>query len=190
MDGARSQKNVNPKIKIMKTTFKLNKQEIDNLISAMEQNAERAVMLELTLTNWLAEFDNTGMVQTPIGIVKMGENQYNKIIEKKRQKEFGMIKPTLTNPDVILEMPSRAKDGDMTERPSSLLFVKTFYYGSRIVKFFTSVTVKKEGMEVVVSNHIETRKGFVNDVKKSVLVYKNERLTSNSSDLSSTENQD
>ena len=92
-----------------------------------------AVTLELTLSNWLAEFNNTGLVQTPIGTVKMGENQYNKIIEKKRQKEFGMIKPTLTNPDVILEMPSRAKDGNITERPSSLLFVKTFFYGKRLI---------------------------------------------------------
>ena len=172
----------------MKTTLKLNKQEIDELILAMEQNAEMAVTLELTLSNWLAEFNNTGMVQTPIGTVKMGENQYNKIIEKKRQKEFGMIKPTLTSPDVILEMPSRAKDGNITERPSSLLFVKTFFYGNQVVKFFTSVTVRKEGMEVAISNHIETRKGFESDVKKSVLIYKNERLISNSSNVSLTEN--
>jgi len=172
----------------MKTTLKLNKQEIDELILAMEQNAEMAVNLELTLSNWLAEFNNTGLVQTPIGTVKMGENQYNKIIEKKRQKEFGMIKPTLTNPDVILEMPSRAKDGNITERPSSLLFVKTFYYGGQVIKFFTSVTVRKDGMEVVISNHVVTRKGFNSKIKKSVLAYKNERLISNSSKVRSTEN--
>jgi len=166
----------------MKKETNFSKQQIDKLVFAMEQNAENAPTLELTLTNWLSEFGENGMIQTPTGIVKMGENQYNKLIKACREKEFGMIKPTLTNPDIILEKPTRAKDGYITERPSSLLFIKTFHYGGKVVKFFMSVTVSSREKEVVVSNHIVTRKGFENNVKKSVLVYKNERLIPNSSD--------
>jgi len=166
----------------MKTTLKLDKQQIDNLILAMEQNAENAQVFELSLTNWLSEFGERGMVETPIGMVKMGENQYNKLIKARREKEFGMIKPTLINPDIILEKPTCAKEGDITERPSSLLFIKTFHYGRKIVRFFMSVTVSRKEMEVVVSNHIVTRKGFENNVKKSMVIYKNERLIPNSSD--------
>ena len=166
----------------MKTKFELNKQQIDELIFIMEQNAEDAPILELTLSNWFIEFGQEGLIQTPIGLVKMGENQYNKLIKACREKEFGMIKPTLTNPDIILEKSTHAKDGDVTERASSLLFVKTFHYGGKIVKFFMSVTVRREEMEVVVSNHIITRKGFENNIRKSVFAYKNKRLAPNSSD--------
>ena len=133
----------------------LTNEQINKLISAMEQSAINAPILELTLSNWFAEFGENGMIETPIGIVKMGENQYNKIIKRNREKEFGMIKPTLANPDVIIEVPTQAKAGMTMERASSLLFVKTFNYETKRVKFYTSVTVRRMEMEVVISNHIE-----------------------------------
>jgi hypothetical protein len=55
----------------------------------------------------------------------MGANQIAKLFENERSKQFGMIKPTLQTPDVIIEVPSEAADGT-TERATSLLFVKTF----------------------------------------------------------------
>jgi len=166
----------------MNTKTNINNQQIAELLFAMEQNAEKAPILELSLTNWIAEFGQAGIVETPVGTVKMGENQYNKIIKARRETEFGMIKPTLEKPDIVLEKPTVAKTGDTTERPSSLLFIKTFHYGGNIVKFFMSVTVSKEEKEVVVSNHIVTQRGFENNVKKSVIIYINERLIPNSSD--------
>jgi hypothetical protein len=173
---------------IMKTNSNLNEQQITKLISAMEQNAENAPILELTLTNWLIEFGETGLVQTPIGIVKMGENQYNKIIRRGREKEFGMIKPTLTNPDVIVEMSSFAKEGEITERASSLIFVKTFNYGTRRVKFYTSVTVCRTGLEVVISNHIGNLPRVRGFLKNGNLQYQRADLAPGAdvSDLTST----
>jgi hypothetical protein len=137
----------------------------------MEQAATDAPVLELTPENWLAEFGEGSMVETPIGEVKMGENQYFKMVRNGRQKEFGMIKPTLTNPDVILETPSKAKEGQKTERLSSYLFVKTFKYGEETIKFFTSVTVSKQGMEVVISNHIENLPRMRGFLKNGRLLY-------------------
>jgi hypothetical protein len=43
----------------------------DNLISAMQANAEDAPVWELTPENWYAEFGESGMVGTPIGDVKL-----------------------------------------------------------------------------------------------------------------------
>jgi hypothetical protein len=120
----------------------------------MEKNAEAAPTLEFTLENWLAEFGSSGQVDTPVGKVKMGENQLAKLILNKRTAELGMIKPTLTSPDVIVEMASEAKKGQETERPSSYLFVKTFIVNGEKTRHYESVTVSKDGMEVVVSNHI------------------------------------
>ncbi len=141
------------------------------LVQVMEQNAEPARMVELTPETWEAEFGGEdGAVKTPLGDVKMGDNQYYKIVKNGRQKEFGMIKPTLTNPDVIIEVPSESKDGN-TERGSSYLFVKTFRYGNETVKFFTSVTVSKGGMEVVISNHIESLPRMRGFLKNGNLLY-------------------
>ena len=91
----------------------------------MEDNAEIAQDIELTPQNWRQQFGEDGLVETPIGTVKMGANQLPKLFEKGRSEQFGMIKPTLENPQIIIEIPSKAIDGGQ-ERGSSLLFVKTF----------------------------------------------------------------
>jgi hypothetical protein len=132
----------------------LSEEQAAQLIGAMEQSAVDAPQLELTPENWYAEFGEAGTVETPLGEVKMGENQLAKLILHKRTTEFGMIKPTLTSPDIIVEDTSEAIEGQSTERSSSYLFIKTFNINGKKVKFFTSVTVRKEGLEVVISSHI------------------------------------
>ncbi len=131
----------------------LSKEEADGLVSEMEERAEPARELELTPENWTAEFGEDGIVSTPFGEVKMGENQYLKIAQLGRRGKLGMVKPTLENPDVIIEDASQAKEGDTAERNSSYIFVKSFVGkdGERMYHF-ASVTVQKDGKEVVISN--------------------------------------
>ncbi len=70
-----------------------------------------------------------------------------------------MIKPTLTDPDFIVSVPSEAKNGQVTERPSSYLFIKCFVgKNGEKVYFFKSVTNKKDGLEINMSNHIDRPK--------------------------------
>ena len=129
----------------------LNKEEADNLIAEMENRAESAPELELTPENWTAEFGEDGMVDTPIGKVKMGENQYQKLVRNKRENYFGMIKPTLESPDMVLE---EADPKEGAERDTKLIFVKTFTKpdGSRVVHF-ENVTIQKDNLEVSISSH-------------------------------------
>ena len=131
----------------------LAKEEAVGLVVEMEKRAEPARDLELTPENWIAEFGEDGKVSTPLGEVKMGESQYFKLAQEGRNGKLGLVKPTLENPDVIIEDASQAKEGQVTERPSSYLFVKTFSGkdGNRVY-YFTSVTVSRDGKEVVVSN--------------------------------------
>ena len=121
-------------------------------IDRMQQTAPIAPELELTPENWLAEFGENGMVDTPIGRVKMGDNQFEKMRRIGRSSKLGMVKPTLTDPDVVIRDASRAAQGQ-TERPSSYVFVKAFTgaNGERIYHF-TSATVSRNGQEVVISN--------------------------------------
>ena len=130
----------------------LTENEAGKFVMDMELNAETAPEIELTPENWIAEFGSEGILSTPLGNVKMGNNQYLKLSQQGRNGKLGMIKPTLTNPDVIIEDESRARNGEQ-ERDSSYVFVKAFTdKNGKRVYCFTSVTVKKGGNEVVISN--------------------------------------
>ena len=153
-------------------TQPLSEADADNVIAQMESSAEVAPDLELTPDNWAAEFGEDGIVSTPIGDVKMGENQVAKLFEKGRSKEFGMIKPTLTNPDVIIEVPSHSADGN-EERSSSYLFIKTFLgKNGEKVYYFKSVTIKKDGLEISVSSHYDRAKRVKEALMKGKLLYR------------------
>lgn len=151
----------------------LSEDEADDLILASASRAKPIPQLPLPLTSagWQSEFGN-GLLQTPMGEVKLGENQFAKMIEKGRENEAGMIKPTLTDPDFVIEEASQANDGN-TERPSSYLFVKAFI-GNDGKKhyFFKSVTVKKDGLEINISNHIDSAKRLRKSLKKGKLLYR------------------
>lgn len=137
---------------------RLTKEEAAGIIADMEKRAETAPEIELNIENWDALFGADGRVNTPLGEVKMGENQFAKLMRQGRNGKLGMIKPTLENPDIIIEDKSQAKKGDNTERPSSYIFVKTLVKadGSRYY-YFASITVSKEGREVVVSSQEKSR---------------------------------
>ena len=150
----------------------LSKEEAEGLVAEMEGRAEPARELELTPENWTAEFGEDGKVATPLGEVKMGENQYFKLAKEGRNGKLGLIKPTLENPDVIIEDASQAKEGQVTERPSSYLFVKAFTGkdGSRVY-YFTSVTVSRDGKEVVVSNQERRAKRIATVMESGKILY-------------------
>lgn len=153
-------------------TEPLSAEQADALIEQMEQSAEEAPQMELTPENWLSQFGEDGMVDTPIGRVKMGENQYLKLAQKGREGKLGMIKPTLENPDVIIEDRSKAKDGQETEQESSYIFVKAFVgKNGEIVYYFTAITIKKDGREVVISNQEKERSRIERLLREGKLAY-------------------
>ena len=149
----------------------LNEDEADDLILA---SAERAIPMpefELTSENWKKEFGE-GTLKTPIEHIKIGENQFSKMIDKGREKEAGLIKPTFTDPDFVIEEASEAADGT-TERASSHLYVKSFIgKDGRKRYFFKSVTVKRDGLEVNVSSHFDRPKRLRKALKKGKLLYR------------------
>ena len=148
----------------------LSEQESSDFMEAMESNAVRQPVIELNPSNWEQQFGEDGIVITPIGKVKMGDNQIAKLFEKGRSEQFGMIKPTLESPLVIIEVPSESTE---QERASSLLFVKTFIgKNGEKVYYFKSVTVKKDGMEVSISSHYDRPKRIKEALRKGKLLYR------------------
>lgn len=150
----------------------LSAEEAKELVSMMEENAAPVRELELTRENWAAEFGADGVVQTPLGEVKMGEHQYEKLEQQGRRGKLGMVKPTLESPDVVIEDKSRAKEGEVTERESSYVFVKAFTKedGERTY-YFTSVTVRREGQEISVSNQEKSASRLERAMKEGKIAY-------------------
>ena len=137
----------------------MTEEEAVSFVDKMTAEAEEAPELELTAENWDKEFGDNGVVDTPIGQVHMGEHQFLKMMRQGRNSKLGMIKPTLTNPDIIIEDTSR--EASSSERSSSYIFAKSFKGtdGERIY-YFTSITVSQDGNEVVISNQ-ERRKNRI-----------------------------
>lgn len=165
----------------------LNEAQADALLVQMEANAEVAYEVKFTLENWYSEFGENGEVNTPIGIVKMGENQLSKLLLKKRTHELGMIKPTLTNPHIILEEEAIE---DCAERQTMYVFIKTFLKKERQTKYYASITVRKDGIEVSISSHYMERKAVRKKINKYKLLYMKKALFSISSDGHLAEQQD
>lgn len=153
--------------------------QVEAVISSMKSLAEVAPEMELTPENWLSLFGEEGVVNTPLGEVNIGENQYFKLARQGREGKLGMVKPTLENPDVVVEERSMAKNGEKTERPSSYIFIKSFKKadGSRYY-YFTSVTVSKDGNEVVISNQEKSEKRISKLLQNGKIAWINKNVQS------------
>ncbi len=163
-------------------------EEATDVFSRMNNNASVAPEIELTPENWADQFGENGFVETPIGRVKMGENQIAKLFEKGRAKEFGMVTPTLRDPDVIISERSESNNGD-TERPSSYVFVKTFNRNGEKVKFYASITVKRDGMEVSISSHYVSKNKVLRALQDGDVIHIRKVLLPNSSEMRLAEHQ-
>lgn len=154
------------------------KDEAVSLRQQMADNAEPERILEHTEDNWLQDFGKDGRVNTPIGSIKLGENQYKKAGREDRIKRFGLLKPTLERPDVILEKPA-PKEG--AERQTKYLFVKSFKKvdGTKILNF-ESITVKQGEDEVSISAHQIEPSKLLKELTESKMLWNRFRGDSNS----------
>ena len=151
------------------------------LVATMEESAEDAPVIEYCDEAWMQQFPND-RVQTPIGEVKMGNNQKAKLVSRGRTGQFGMIKPTLENPDVILyEKDSLPPEG--VDRMGKLLFIKTFK-GKRgeSITHFESVTIRKDNLEIAISSHIIDKQTLLEKLQRDDVIHTKEALLSNSSE--------
>ena len=65
---------------VTKRNSHLTEKEAVDFIAQMELGADIAQEIPLTIENWDKEFGEDGIVSTPIGDVKMGENQFTKLM--------------------------------------------------------------------------------------------------------------
>lgn len=161
---------------------KLSKEDATDIIAKMEMSAVNDPEISLSPESWQNSFGLSNSIDTPLGKVKMGEGQYQKLVDKKRSAEFGMVVQTLQDPDVVFIEPSEAKEGQTTERDFSYVFVKTFIRNGQKFKYYTSVSVLKGGMEVSVSSHIASKTAIMKKLQGMERAYTKQSLLPNSSE--------
>ena len=81
-----------------------------------------------------------------------------------------------------VEVASEAKEGDTTERASSYIFIRSFKKadGSRFY-YFTSITVSKDGREVVVSSQEKSRNKILRLLQEGSVIWRTPKDAATSS---------
>jgi len=106
-------------------------------------------------------------VNTPLGEVKIGKNQFEKMAKKddgKRQMLIGAMRQTLTDPiTVILE----EKDGR-----KAYIYIKSFKNkeDSRKPDFIMSVVVTIENAKIVISTYKRKRREVLSKIKRAGVI--------------------
>ena len=164
-------------------------ENINKFLNTFKHTADvEPAEIPFTENNYKRLFGNG--VDTPIGHVKMSENQSFKMQDNGRQFYLSLAQSTLKDPDFVLSVPSQAKDGKNTERPYSYIFVKTFRNADgSYVTYYNAVSVQQQGMEVVISNYIKSEERIKRDIRGGTLAYIKKATVPSASDTTVHGNQ-
>lgn len=99
-------------------------------------------------------------IETPLGTVRMGANQYEKFIEKRRGNLFIAARETLACPLVVF----RAENG-------TLVYVKSFASNGGKQRNIISATVERGSEKVAITTHEERLNQVLSKIKRTGILY-------------------
>lgn len=121
------------------------KENLKRINSILNENIEPfPEKIEFTKENFKKLFENG--IDSPIEHIKIGENQYGKLIEKNRQDLLSAMADVIKNPALIIKTDDNAK-----------IYAKT-YQRKNHEKTIISVVVDKGQLHISISTHIERNK--------------------------------
>ena len=104
-----------------------------------------------------------GIVDTPIGEVKIGQNQFLKLDEKdggSRQGLIGAMRQTLSDPVIIIREREEARIADV--------FIKSFTVGEgKKENLIVSVVVDIKGVKIAISTYKRKRREVIGKIKRA-----------------------
>lgn len=115
--------------------------------------------LDYTWENWIKEFGEKQTVRTPIGELPFRADQFAKLEERGRTEFFGLIKPTLEEPLLVVK-----------DEREGYLFVKPFVSERRGI-YFVSVSENNNGIRVIVSNSERALDQIIAKVRRGSLLW-------------------
>ena len=117
------------------------KEKLDKITSALEKNIVEMPKIEASEENFNNLFKNG--IDSPIEHIKIGENQFDKLVAKGREDLLGAMADVMKDPAVIIKTKDNAK-----------IYAKT-YQGEKHKKTVVSVIVDKGELHISISTHIE-----------------------------------
>ncbi|MCM1407041.1 MAG: SNF2-related protein [Treponema brennaborense] len=133
------------------------------LQAALEENAAVLTEIPLTRNNYNALFPN-GTVETPIGTVKLGENQFKKLQQEDRNNLLGAMYETLSNPSLVLEKETlNAESGDF--KPVHVYGKSFVHETSEHKRIVESIIIFKSGENISIGTHNKDIARFVRQIK-------------------------
>ena len=95
---------------------------------------------------------------SPIGVLRLGENQFDKLVAKGRDSYFGVLRQTLESPTFVAsetepseKLDRRASAGEEVERDHVIKFYRAFKKADRLV-CMCCVSIKRDDVEIVISS--------------------------------------
>jgi hypothetical protein len=143
----------------MENTAELQQKIIDSLASLAVQMDSR----EFSREEYNRLFPR-GTVETPLGTVKLGANQFEKLEDKdqgKRQGLIGAMYQTLSDPVAIIRETQEGKEADV--------FIKSFCKEGEAGGFSTvmSIVVDIEGQRIAISTYKRKAREVIKKIKKA-----------------------
>lgn len=133
------------------------------LALSLEKNISPLKELELNRENWNKMFPD-GTVKTPVGTVKLGENQFDKLRRNDRNNLLAAMYETLSNPALILEKETLdEKSGEF--KPVNVYGKSFIHEDSNHKRAVESVIIFKDGENISISTHNKNIKDFVKQIK-------------------------
>ncbi|MDR0684391.1 MAG: hypothetical protein LBF83_04620, partial [Spirochaetaceae bacterium] len=144
------------------------------IISNLETMAVLMDRREFTKDNYKKLFPNA-KVKTPIGDVKIGENQYEKLRDKDdggRKGLIGAMYQTLSDPVAVIREKRNGENADV--------YIKSFKKdGEQGIDTVISVTIEAEGMNVAISTYKRKTREVIQKIKTAGgIVYEKTKLPS------------
>ncbi len=135
----------------------------DDIDQFLDKNISEFRELDYTKENWDKEFGSKLIVETPLGNVKIGNNQFIKLGERdggSRRKFIGLIKETLTDPVYVVNNPLE----------DATYFLRRFRVKEK-GKNFLCVSIKRDNMDIIISERPTKGNEHLKMIKNGEILY-------------------
>ena len=132
------------------------------LKTALEETAEELPYTPFTRENYNTLFPYS-KVETPLGAVKLGTHQFEKLEQKDRQYILQAVHDTLADPSIVIK---ETKKDVFGEDKISNIFAKSYIFPSDKARAIQSVVVSVDGENISITTHQRDISNVVNKIKK------------------------
>ena len=132
------------------------------LQTALEETAEELPYTPFTRENYNMLFPRD-RIETPLGSVKLGAHQFEKLEQKDRQYILQAVHDTLADPSIVIKETGKDVFG---EDKISNIFAKSYIFPSDKVRGIQSVVVSIDEENISITSHQRDISNVVNKIKK------------------------